>query len=236
MKSSPTLDKSKIESTPHYLGHRGRLRDRFLKAPEALADYEVLELLLGFVNLRKDTKPMAKDLLAKFQTLSRVLSAPSAELLSIKGIAETSMTMFRLVQEIVRRSFKEDLQKKPLMNSIHEVRSYCQTTMSFLTIEQLRVFFLDSRGMLIEEEVHQEGTIDQTALYPREILKKALNKGASSLIIVHNHPSGDATPSPLDIKMTRDLKGACQNLGITLRDHLIIGKFGWTSFQEKGWL
>lgn len=210
---------------PHYHGHRQRLKERFLKNPSVLPDYELLELILYLVYPRQDVKPKAKTLLEEHGSLSHVIQKVSSSSLAF---------VFQLINEVAKRLLREDLKKGPLLNSAHKVVEYCHLYMAHLTIEQFHLFFLDRKYFLIRDEVHQGGTLDQVPLYPREVLKRALELNAAHLIMVHNHPSGDPTPSTADIEMTQHLKTSLLPFSIRVVDHFIIGRQGYFSFREHG--
>jgi DNA repair protein RadC len=226
------------EAKPHYLGHRKRLKERFLKGEaHGMPDYEVLELLLFLAQPRGDLKPLAKALLeACGGSFAAVIASSPEKLMKIKGMGESSVVALKAVQEGVCRSLREELRQQPLLNSSEKVINYCHAVMAHLEIEQFRLLFLDRKNFLIVDEVQQKGTIDHTPLYPREVVKRALELGACGLIMVHNHPTGDPTPSQADVNVTRNLNEAAKQLEIRLLDHLIIGKYGHTSFREKGLL
>lgn len=222
-------------TTPHYLGHRARLRKRFLKSGIAsLGEYEVLEMLLFSSNPRGDLKPLAKSLLSKFETIGGVLNADIIELERIAGITESAIASIKLSQALGQYLLKENAKGKPVIHTWKQVLDYCQASMSHLRNEQLRLLFLDRKNKLIEDEVQQVGTIDQTPVYPREVARRALELGASSLIMVHNHPSGDPTPSNADISITQKVQAAIEALNISLHDHIIIGKGSHISLRAEG--
>jgi DNA repair protein RadC len=222
------------EPKPHYHGHRQRLRDRFL-ASSALPDYELLELLLFFSIPRRDVKPLAKQLIERFGSLGGVLAAP-AELLAEFDLDHHSIVHFKALRETAGRLAREEVADRPVIGSWQKLLDYCRTTMAHNKTEQFRLLFLDRKNGLIADEVQQEGTVDHTPVYPREVVKRALQLGASSLIMVHNHPSGDATPSQADIDMTQEVAAAANALGIALHDHVVIGRKGHTSFKSAGLL
>jgi len=223
------------KAQPHYMGHRKRLRERFLKGQaDAMPDYEMLELLLFLAQPRGDLKPLAKALLdACGGTFAGVIAASPEKLMRINGMGESSIVALKTVQEGVCRVLKAELQTQPLLNSSEKVVQYCHATMAHLDIEQFRLLFLDRKNVLIADEVQQQGTLDHTPLYPREVVKRALELGAGGIIMVHNHPTGDPTPSSADIEVTRHVFEATKQLEIRLLDHLVIGKHGYTSFREK---
>ena len=221
--------------TPHYHGHRERLRHRFLDGgADALPDYELLELLLFTAIPRRDVKPLAKSLIARFGSLGNVLAATPDALQQIDGIKEGTATFLKAIQAAGIRLVREELQEKPILASMDVLVKYCRAAMARLEREQFRILFLDKRNRLIADEAQQQGTVDHTPVYPREVVKRALELGATALILVHNHPSGDATPSKADINMTRDIVNAAKALGITIHDHLIIAKSDHNSFRDMG--
>jgi DNA repair protein RadC len=217
-----------------FYGHRQRLRQRFLASSEALLDYELLEMLLCLAQPRGDMKPLAKTLMKHFGGLPQIFSAEIVSLKHIKGLGNASLVAFKVIIEILRRFLKEELKKQPLLNNVEKVLEYCYVIMAYLEIEQFRILFLDRKNHLIQDIVHQEGTLDRTALYPRELIKMALALNAGGLILVHNHPSGDPTPSTADIQATTMIKSALLQVEIHLLDHLIIAKHGTFSFRDGG--
>ncbi|RDI60932.1 RadC family protein [Microvirga subterranea] len=220
------------DGTPHYHGHRDRLRARFLQVGgDALPDYELLELVLFRLIPRRDVKPIAKELLKRFGTFAEVLAAPPARLMEVDGIGETVVTDLKVVEAAARRLVKGDVAKRQVLSSWTSVIDYCRAAMAFMDREQFRLLFLDKRNGLIADEVQQSGTVDHTPVYPREVVKRALELSASALILVHNHPSGDPTPSPADIKMTREIIEVAKPLGITVHDHIIVGREGHASLR-----
>jgi DNA repair protein RadC len=220
------------EADPHYHGHRERLRTRFRDAGmDALSDYEMLELLLFRALPRRDVKPLAKQLIAKFGSFAEVISAPATRLGEVKGLGEAAITELKIVQAAASRLAKGAVQKRPVLSSWSAVLDYCRTMMAFAEKEQLRVLFLDKRNQLIADEVQQTGTVDHTPVYPREVVKRALELSATAIIIVHNHPSGDPTPSRADIQMTQSIIDIAGPLGISVHDHIIVGKEGHASFK-----
>jgi DNA repair protein RadC len=225
------------EPAPHYLGHRERLRERFLKGgSDALADYELLELVLFRAIGRRDLKPLAKELLKQFGSFAEVISAPIDRLESIKGLGEAAIAELKIVEAAAHQLARGQVHKRPVLSSWSGVLDYCRTAMAFAAKEQLRVLFLDKRNRLIADELQQEGTVDHTPVYPREVVKRALELSASALILVHNHPSGDPTPSQADIQVTRDIVKAAAPLGVTVHDHIIIGRGRHTSLRDMGLL
>ncbi|MEO1193670.1 MAG: DNA repair protein RadC [Pseudomonadota bacterium] len=216
-------------------GHRKRLRARVVEhGAEGLADYELLELLLFGAQPRGDTKPLAKRLLARFGSLSAVLTASPEDLHEEQGMGPVSSSLLKAVQEAGRRLAREVLLERPLLTSWTSVVDYCRTQIGHEPVEHFYLLFLDSRNQLITDERHQRGTVNHTPVYVREVIKRALDHGASGLILVHNHPSGDASPSAGDIAMTDQIVEAAQKLGIRVHDHIIITKKDEFSFRSNG--
>ncbi len=223
---------AKTADDAHYHGHRERLRTRYRdNGDTALADYEILELLLFRLIPRRDTKPIAKALLDRFGTLAGVFGAPPALLQEVKGIGEAVALDLKLVATVAHRMLKSELKGKQVLASWSSVIEYCHAAMAHETREQFRILFLDKRNALIADEVQQTGTVDHTPVYPREVVKRALELSATALILVHNHPSGDPTPSRADIDMTKMIIDTAKPLGITVHDHIIIGKDGHASLK-----
>lgn len=217
---------------PHFLGHRDRLRQRFREGgDDAMPDYELLELILFRALPRRDTKPLAKELIAKFGSFTEVMNAPDERLAEVTGVGEAVITEIRLIRGAALRLMKGQVMDRPVLDSWSAVLGYCRAAMAFQSKEQFRVLFLDKRNRIIADEVQQEGTVDHTPVYVREIVKRALELSATAIILVHNHPSGDPTPSRADIEMTRQIVEAAKNLGITVHDHIIVGKEGHASFR-----
>jgi DNA repair protein RadC len=220
------------EASPHYLGHRDRLRARFREAgSEALSDYEMLELVLFRALPRRDVKPLAKTLIAKFGSFAEALSAPEARLREVKGLGDAAVAELKIVQAAASRLARGQVQRKPVLSSWSAVLDYCRTAMAFADKEQFRILFLDKRNQLIADEVQQTGTVDHTPVYPREVVKRALELSSTAIILVHNHPSGDPTPSHADIQMTQTIQEIAKPLGISLHDHIIVGKDGHSSLK-----
>lgn len=235
--AEPILEEEKPDEKPHYLGHRQRLKERFLeKGSEALTDYELLELLLCIAIPRRDVKPLAKNLIARFGSFGAVLAAPKERLLEVSGVGETVLVALKISQASALALQREEILNQPVISSWTALINYCRSAMAHEVQEHFRVLFLDKKNRLITDEVQSTGTIDQTPIYPREVIKRALELSATALILVHNHPSGDPTPSRDDITMTRELAATAKNLGITIHDHLIIAKHGHTSFKSMGLL
>jgi DNA repair protein RadC len=227
-KSPPGL----AEAPPHYHGHRDRLRARFREAgPEALADYEMLELVLFRAIPQRDVKPLAKTLLERFGSFAEVISAPPERLKEVDGLGEAAVTEFKVVQAAAQRLVKGQVRKRPALSSWSAVIDYVRTAQAFAEKEQFRILFLDKRNHLIADEVQQQGTVDHTPVYPREVVKRALELSATAIILVHNHPSGDPTPSHSDIEMTKQIVEVAKPLGVALHDHIIVGKDGHASLK-----
>src|SRR5215475_717712 len=220
------------EAPPHYYGHRERLRGRFREAgAAALSDYELLELLLFRALPRRDVKPLAKSLLEKFGSFAEVVAAPEARLREVKGLGESGITELKIVQAAASRFLRGAVKHRPALSSWSAVIDYCRTVQGFAEKEQFRVLFFDKRNQLIADEVQQTGTVDHTPVYPREVVKRALELSATAIILVHNHPSGDPTPSRADIQMTQAIIDVAKPLGISVHDHIIVGKDGHASLK-----
>jgi DNA repair protein RadC len=220
------------EGEAHYHGHRDRLRNRYRESGDtALADYEILELLLFRLIPRRDTKPIAKALIARFGTLGGVFGAPAALLQEVSGVGETVALDIKLISTIAHRTLKSELRSKQVLGSWSSVIDYCHAAMAHEAREQFRILFLDKRNALIADEVQGHGTVDHTPVYPREVVKRALELSATALILVHNHPSGDPSPSRADIDMTKLIVDIATPLGIVVHDHIIIGKNGHASMK-----
>jgi len=230
---APTKPQSDL---PDHAGHRARLRERFLKARGDLADYELIELLLFSAMPRRDVKPIAKALLKRFGSFAGVLNADNAELQKTDGIGEVAAVSLLAVRQAAVRLLQDDVMDQPVLGNWQSLMDYCRVSMGHNKTEQFRVLFLNRKNVLIADELQQEGTIDHTPVYPREVIKRALELSASALILVHNHPSGDPTPCPADIEMTRELQGAGEKLGISLHDHVVVSRSGNTSFKTLGLL
>lgn len=229
----PSPDGLGEAAPPHYLGHRERARQKFLSVgADALADYELLELVLQIVLPRKDTKPIAKDLIQKFGSFSGVFGAPSARLAEVKGLGEISGTNLKIIQAAAQRFARDRMvPDMPVLGSWTALIDYCHAQMAFNDVEQFRILFLDKKNRLIADEVQQTGTVDHAPVYPREVIKRSLELSATALILVHNHPSGDPTPSSADVQMTRQINDVARPLGITVHDHIVIGKSGHASMK-----
>ncbi|MGB0659626.1 MAG: RadC family protein [Mangrovicoccus sp.] len=223
---------------PSYIkDHRQRLRERFMESgAAAMPDYEMLELLLFRAIPRCDVKPVARRLMDTFGDFARVLSAPKERLMQVRGVGDAVVLELKVVEAASHRLARSKIMQKHVISSWDAVLDYCHTTMSHLETEQFRVLYLDRKNVLIADEEQAKGTVDHVPVYPREVVKRALELNASALILVHNHPSGDPTPSDSDIVMTNKIRDAAEALGITLHDHLIIGKSTELSFRSDGYL
>lgn len=216
-------DAQKDTGKPHHLGHRARLRERFLKTGgDGLPDYELLELVLFAAQPRGDVKPLAKRLLATFGTFAQVVSAPAESLRKIDGMGDAAIVAVKATQAAALRLLSEEAREAPVISSWKKLLDYCRAAMAREKNEQFRLLFLDQKNRVIADEVQQRGTVNHTPVYPREVVKRALELSASAIIMVHNHPSGDPTPSRADIDMTRQVRDAAEKLGIALHDHVII--------------
>ena len=220
------------EAPPGHIGHRERLRRKLLAAgSDALADYELLELLLFFAILRRDTKPVAKALVARFGSFGNVLAASPAELREVKGVGDSAVAVIKASQAAALRLLREEVREQPVLNNWERLSGYLTAVMSREPIEQFRILFLDTRNRLIADEAQAKGTVNHTPVYPREVVKRALELSATAVILVHNHPSGDPTPSQADITMTLAIVEVAKPLGIAVHDHIIVGKEGHASFK-----
>jgi DNA repair protein RadC len=219
-------------AVPHYHGHRQRLRERFMEAGEnALQDYELMELMLFRAIPRRDVKPLAKAIIERFGSFAEALAARPERLREISGLPEGAIVDLKVAEAAGRRLARGALEKRKVLTSFSAVTEYCRTAMAYAEREQFRVLFLDKRNALIADEVQGVGTVDHTPVYPREVVRRALELGASALILAHNHPSGDPTPSAADISMTKEIVTIAQPFGIAVHDHLIVGRNGQTSFR-----
>jgi DNA repair protein RadC len=232
MNSSP--GKSLGIEKPHYAGHRDRLRERFLSSPDSLPDYEILELLLFMAIPRRDVKPIAKSLIARFGSINGVLNASSHELQNIEGISETTATAIKIIRAAGLRMLKQEVSGRPILKSWQLLLEYLNASMANEQREHFRLLFLNKKNELMADEVQHTGTVDHTAAYPREIIKRALELGATAIILVHNHPSGDSTPSQADLDLTNQILAAAKPFSIVVHDHLIVSRGGITSFKTLG--
>ena len=228
-------DEAGFKDAPHYLGHRERLRARFREGgADALPDYELLELLLFRALPRRDVKPLAKHLIERFGSFAEVLAAPETQLAEVKGVGETVVTELKLVKAAAERFTRGAVRNRTVLSSWAAVLDYCRASMAFSDREQFRILFLDKKNTLIADELQQTGTVDHTPVYPREVVRRALELSASALILVHNHPSGDPTPSRADVAMTKTIAEAARPLGIAIHDNLIVGRDGHASLKGLG--
>ena len=218
---------------PQHLGHRERLRDRFMTGgANAVPDYELLEMVLFRAVTRGDTKPLAKTLIARFGSFAEVISAPANLLMEVKGVGPAVVTELKLIRAAALRLAKGEVVNRPVLGTWQSILDYCRAAMAFEDIEQFRILFLDKKNQLITDEVQQQGTVDHTPVYTCEVMKRALELAASAIILVHNHPSGDPTPSLADIDMTKKIIQAGEKLNILVHDHIIIGRKGHVSFRS----
>jgi DNA repair protein RadC len=226
-----------MNKKPHYLGHRERLKERFQKVGYlGMHDYELLEMVLCLAIPRGDVKPIAKELLMRFKTLEGVFHADPLLLAEIKGIGPSSIHTLKIILSIHQRMLQMKLHKKHLLTNFEQVLDYCYTHMAFERIEEIRILFLDAKMNLMKDEVHQRGSVTSSTLYVQEIIKKALDLGSTGMILIHNHPSDDTTPSDSDKNLTNFLSLTAKPLNITLHDHIIIGKNGYFSFRQENLL
>jgi DNA repair protein RadC len=221
----------------HRHAHRDRLRQRFSAGgADAVPDYELLEMILYRALPRGDTKPLAKALLKRFGDINHVLAAPPARLKEVEGVGERVVFELKLMEAVGHRMARARVLKRPILSSWDALLDYCQTAMAHRDLEQFRVLYLDRKNVLIADEAQADGTVDHVPVYPREVVKRALELNASALILVHNHPSGDPSPSRADIDMTNAIRDAAEVLGLVIHDHLIIGKARQVSFRSEGYL
>ncbi len=225
------------EDKPHYHGHRQRLRDRFLSdMGQNLPDYELLELLLFYSIPRVDVKPLAKELIEHFGSFGDVLNATPERLAEFEKVSQQTVVHLKALREAALRLSRSEVMEKPVLSSWQALMDYCRASMGYNKTEQFRILFLNRKNVLIADELQQEGTVDHTPVYPREVIKRALDLNASALIMVHNHPSGDPTPSKMDIEMTKEIAEAGERLGVTLHDHVIVSRSTYCSFKSEGLL
>jgi len=234
------MDKDQLKTSQPvslHVSRRKRLRERFLKGgKDSLQDNELLEVLLSVAMPQRDVKPIAKKLLKSFGSLNAIISAPSETLSQIDSISENSVAAIKSVFAISERTTKQELMEKPLLSNWKQLIVYCHMSMDFETKEHFRVLFLNKKNRLLDDEIQFSGTVDHTPAYPREIVKRALEIGATAMILVHNHPSGDPKPSPMDIEMTKMIVDAASPLNIAIHDHIIISRGNHFSFKKEGLL
>lgn len=221
---------------PDHAGHRARLRARLLDDPGSLADYELVEYLLALAIPRRDTKPLAKALLREFGSFAQLVSADPQSLRRVEGMGDAAVAALKIAQAASLHMLKGEFRDKPLLSSWDALLDWLRADMGPIDVERVRILYLNARNMLIRDEVASEGSIDQSAIYVREVIRRALELGASALILVHNHPSGSPEPSKQDIAITRDIAAAAARLGIALHDHIIIGGSDYRSFRALGLL
>ncbi len=222
---------------PHYSGHRQRLRERFLKGgPDALADYEMMEMVLFGAITRGDVKPLAKRVIGRFGSFAAAVSAEPERLREVEGLGEASIAAIKLVRAAALKLALGQILDQPILSSWQAVMDYLTAALSQATTERFHILYLDRKNRLIADEAQQQGTVDHTPVYPREVVKRALELSATALILVHNHPSGDPTPSAADIEMTKKIAQAAEAVGISLHDHIIIGQGSHASFKSLGLL
>lgn len=216
-------------------GHRDRLRQRLFEGgPEALLDHELVEYLLGLAIPRRDTKPLAKELIRRFGSFSALITADAETIKRIGEVSEGAAAALKIAQASALRLLKEEVKARPVLGSWQSLLDYLHADMAHLAIERVRVLYLNSKNVLISDEAVQEGSVDESAVYIREVMRRALDLGATAIIVVHNHPSGDPSPSQQDIRLTRDLAEAGRHLNVTLHDHIIIGAKGHSSLRAMG--
>lgn len=226
-----------MSDKPHFIGHRKRLRARFLKTgSDGLHDYELIELLLFAAIPRGDVKPLAKRLIETYGSFADVISADAQTLGLEDGLGDAAVCALKTAQAAAIRLAQEQIMNKPALSSWQMLLDYCRASMAYHGVEQFRVLYLNRKNVLIADELQQRGTIDHTPVYPREVIKRALELDSSALIMVHNHPSGDTTPSPADIDMTKRIKSIARPLSIELHDHVIVSRKGYYSFKSTGLL
>jgi DNA repair protein RadC len=218
---------------PSHSGHRQRLKDRFITGgPEAMPDYELLELVLFSAIPRRDTKPLAKRLIERFGSFAEVVNAPPERLKEVKGVGDAAIMQLKMIRAGALRLMQGSIMQRPVLGTWSAVLDYCRAAMGFEAREQFRILFLDKKNRLIADEVQQEGTVDHTPVYVREVVKRALELSSSAIILVHNHPSGDPTPSRADIDMTNMIIAAAKPLGVAVHDHIVVGRQGHASFRS----
>lgn len=237
--SAPSLplDDPRPPSPVSAEGHRARMRARLLTAgPDSVADHEMLEMVLFLALPRRDTKPIARALLTRFGSFAAAISAPLPDLRKIEGLGDAGAAALKTIQAAALRLMRAEVQEKPILNDWQRLMDYLTAALSRERIEQFRILFLDNKNRLLADEAQSRGTVNHTPVYPREVVKRALELHATALILVHNHPSGDPTPSRDDIAMTKAIAQAATVLAVTLHDHVIVGNGRWFSFRKEGLL
>lgn len=226
--------KELLQDKPHFHGHRKRVKEKFINAdPSTFSDYELIELLLFYSIPRRDVKPLAKQLLASFGSIGELLGSAMEKITDIHGTNEGTYILLKLARELINRSLAERVMHKNVIGSWAALLDYLKHNMSDLKIEQFRVLFLNKKNVLIADEIMATGTIDQTPVYPREIIKKSIYHEAGAIILVHNHPGGDTRPSNADIDLTTEIVKACDTINVTVHDHVIVGSSGHYSFKSN---
>lgn len=231
------MDDAKKTETPDYEGHRERLKERLISGGgKSMPDYELLELVLTLAIPRRDVKPIAKELIKKFGNFAGVINASKEDLYTCKWVKDSAYVIFQIIQESVLRTSWQHLKNsdEAVVNNYDSLISYCRSAMAYNDVEEFRIIFLNAKFKIIAEEVQQRGTLDCVAIHPREVIKAAISKTATSIIMVHNHPSGDVTPSKADIEITKRIQEAAKAVNITLWDHVIVSKSDEFSFRNKG--
>ena len=218
-------------------GHRARMRARLLSAgPDALADHEMLEMILFLALPRRDTKPIARALMTRFGSFAAAIAAPLQDLRGTEGLGEAGVAALKAVQAAALRLVRAEVMNRPVLDNWDRLMDYLNAVLARERVEQFRVLFLDNRNRLLADEAQARGTVNHTPVYPREVVKRALELQATALILVHNHPSGDPTPSSADLKMTQEVKRAAEALSLLLHDHVVVGNGRWLSFRKAGLL
>ncbi len=223
------------EAVPDYLGHRARLKQRFLKSgADALADYELIELLLFLAVRRRDVRPLAKALLRRFGSFAGVVNAPAGQIKEIDGLGDSAVIALRTAQATAVHLLRSELKGRPVLGAWNKVIDYLKADMAWRAEENVRVLYMNQKNVLIADELLHQGTVNQAAVYPREIAKRALELRATAAILVHNHPSGDATPSATDVDLTRVVRDALKAVGVALHDHIVVARDGTASLRDLG--
>ena len=218
----------------HFIGHRKRIKDRFFSSSsDNISEYELLELILFWALPRKDVKPLSKILLKDFGSIGEIVYADTSRLLAVPGVTKSMCLNFKIVREVIRKLLQKNIMKKNILSSWGALIDYLKVTMQFFKTEQVRILFLNKKNILIADELQTSGTVDQTPIYPREIVKRVLLHEASAIILVHNHPSGHCTPSKSDIELTQKVVEACKSVNVIVHDHVIIGNNDFFSFKSN---
>ena len=220
---------------PHYIGHRQRLKEKLLtNGANTIADYELLELVLSIAIPRKDVKPLAKELISKFKTFGGVITAKPTELSQIKGIGDTTIATLKIIEASQIKILKDKIEETSIISNWSELIDYCKLNIGNKDTEEFHILYLNTKCHLIKDETHSTGTINSSSVYTREIIKRVLELGATSIILVHNHPTGDSTPSKADISITQKIIKALETIDVSVHDHLIVSKGNYTSFKMLG--